>query len=178
MKQGVAILALLASIIGLVLATTYNAGEHHVVVVEEKEQLQHANDSLCTENHRLVKENGELKSANESMMSQLKSSENKDSLNKELEKKEKEFKEKEYLIALYSLEKIVKEELTWISPEAAVQAMHEKMPRKPTKEEIQGTFEDLFAKGLLYHYMDPDPYMKGKKVTKGELKKLVDKLAD
>ena len=178
MKKNFVILGVLGTLIVLVLGATINAGEHHVVVVEEKEQLQHSNDSLCTENHKLIKENGELRSANESLITQLETAKAGDSLKKELKKKEEEFKEKEYLIALYSLEKIVKEELTWISPEAAAQAMHEKLPRKPTKEEIQGTLEDLYAKGLLYHYVDPDPYMKGKKVTKGELKKLVDKLAD
>lgn len=178
MKKSFIILGVLVALIVLVLGTTVSAGEHHVVVVEEKEHLQHSNDSLCTENHRLVKENGELKSANQSLMSQLETAKAGDSLNKELKKKEKEFREKEYLIALYSLEKIVKEELTWISPDAAYQAMCEKMPRKPTKEEMQGTLEDLYAKGLLYHYVEPDPYMKGKKVNKSELKKLVNKIVD
>lgn len=176
MKKSFIILGVLVALIVLVLGTTVSAGEHHVVVVEEKEQLQHSNDSLCTENHRLVKENGELKSVNESLITQLETAKASDSLNKELKKKEEDFREKEYLIALYSLEKIVKEELTWISPEAAVQALNEKMARKPTNEEIQGTFEDLYAKGLLYHYVDPDPYMKGKKVSKSEIKKLVKEL--
>lgn len=178
MKKSFIILGVLGSLIVLVLGTTINAGEHHVIVVEEKEQLQHSNDSLTSENTRLSKENVELKSINESLSAQLETSVNTDTLDKELKKKEAEFKKKEYLIALYSLEKIVKEELTWISPEAAVQALHEKMSRKPNKEEIQGTFEDLFAKGLLYHYVHPDPYMKGKKVQKGELKKLVEELAN
>ena len=178
MKKSFIILGVLAALIALVLGTTVSAGEHHVVVVEEKEQLQQSNDSLSTENHRLIQENGELKSANESLMTQLETVKAGDSLTKELEKKEKDFREKEYLIALYSLEKIVKEELTWISPDAAYQAMTEKMARKPSKEELQGTLEDLYAKGLLYHYVDPDPYMKGKKVTKGELKKLANKIAD
>jgi hypothetical protein len=178
MKKSFVILGILTALIVLVLGTTVNAGEHHVVVVEEKEQLAHANDSLCTENHKLVKENNQLKSENASLVNQLEASKSKDSVDEDLQKKEKEFREKEYLIALYSLEKIVKEELTWISPDASYQAMTEKMGRKPTKEELQGTLEDLYAKGLLYHYVDPDPYMKGNKVAKGEIKKLVDKIVD
>ena len=153
MKKSFVILGILTALIVLVLGTTVNAGEHHVVVVEEKEQLAHANDSLCTENHKLVKENNQLKSENASLVNQLEASKSKDSVDEDLQKKEKEFREKEYLIALYSLEKIV-------------------------KEELQGTLEDLYAKGLLYHYVDPDPYMKGNKVAKGEIKKLVDKIVD
>lgn len=178
MKKSFIILGVLAALVVLVLGTTVNAGEQHVVVVEENEQLIHSNDSLCAENNRLVKENGDLKAINKGLVAKLETSKSNDSLEKELETKRKDAAEKEYLIALFSLEKIVKEELTWISPEAAVQAMHEKMARKPSKEEIQGTFEDLFAKGLLYHYINPDPYMKGNKVRKEELKKLVDTFAN
>lgn len=176
MKKSFIILGVLAALIVLVLGTTVSAGEHHVVVVEEKEQLQQSNDSLCTENQKLVKENGELKSANESLMTQLESVKASDSLTKELKKKEEDFREKEYLIALYSLEKIVKEELTWISPDAAYQALTEKMARKPTEEEFEKSLIDLYNKGLLYHYIEPDPYMKGIKVKKNEINKLVTKI--
>lgn len=173
MKKSFIILGVLAALVVLVLGTTVNAGEQHVVVVEENEQLIHSNDSLCAENNRLVKENGDLKAINKGLVAKLETSKSNDSLEKELETKRKDAAEKEYLIALFSLEKIVKEELTWISPEAAYQALNEKLPRKPTLEEYENALEDMIIKDLLYHYVEPDPYMKGKKVHRKEIKSII-----
>jgi hypothetical protein len=76
------------------------------------------------------------------------------------------------MIALHTLEKIVKEELEWISPEALYQALYEKMNRKATNEEFIDAMKDMIKLGLLHHYIKPDPYMKGNKVKVSEVKKL------
>jgi len=172
MKKSFTILAVLGSIMGLVLATTFKAGENHVVVVEEKEHLEVANDSLTNENTKLTKENNSLKEINKQLTQKIEV----DSLIKEEDKKKDKAAEAAYLIALYSLEKIVKEELSWISPEAAYEAMELKLARKPTQEEFDGTLRDLYAKKLLYHYIPPDPYMKGQIVKKSEIPVLVQKI--
>lgn len=165
MKKSFIILGVLAALIVLVLGTTVSAGEHHVVVVEENVHLIEDNHKLKSSNDSLVKENKVLSDKANILEHQIKAI--KDSI--VIEPPIDHFK-----VALVSLEKVVEEDLTWISPESAYFTLSENLSRKPTKEEYTQTLDDLISKNLLYHYIAPDPYMKGKKVTKKEVNKLVE----
>jgi cell division protein FtsB len=177
MKKGVALLALLIAFVALSLLGMVNAGEKHVVTVEENVHLVDVNHHLKSSNDSLVKENKTLTDKNNELSAQVESLKDSSVAQKEKESTKKP-DETEFLIALYTLEKIVKEELDWISPEALYQALTEKMPRRPSQEEYENALNDMIKLGLLYHYVKPDPYMKGNKVKKGEVKKLVKEFAN
>ena len=168
MKKSFIILGVLVALIVLVLGTTVSAGEHHVVVVEENVHLIEDNHKLKSSNDSLVKENKVLSDKANILERQIKAI--KDSV--VIEPLVDHFK-----VALVSLEKVVEEDLTWISPESAYQTLEEKLNRKPTIEEFKNTLEDLSQKNLLYNYIHPDPYMKGKKVKESDIPVLVKKIA-
>lgn len=172
MKKQILLLSILATIMALVTTTTFITGEKHVLVVEENQVLVHKSDSLTTENKRLCQENTTLKNENTKLCTLI----HLDSLSLSEDSLKKKESESQYKKALVSLEKLVLEDLTWISPESAYETLAEKLNRKPTAEEFQNTLEDLFQKNLLYHYIAPDPYMKGKKVKQTEIAILVKKI--
>jgi uncharacterized protein YneF (UPF0154 family) len=177
MKNNVALLGVLAGFVGFALIGMFSAGEQHVVVVEEKENLTIENKKLVCANDCLKKENQTLTNKNLELNSQVAKMSESLALN-EQEAKRKDLKNSEFLIALYSLEKIVKNELDWISPEALYQSLYEKMNRKPTEAEYQDALKDMQKLGLLYHYVKPDPYMKGDKVKPFEIQSLSKKLGE
>lgn len=176
MKNGLALLGALGSFVGLAVLGMVDAGEKHVVTVEENHQLTEVNHKLKCSNDSIVKENKTLTTKNQELVAQVTSLTDSISSKQATESK-KALQESEFLIALYTLESIVKEELTWISPEALYQALTEKMPRRPTKEEYKQALEEMINLNLLHHYIKPDPYMKGSKVKKSEVNKLVKEFA-
>jgi len=172
MKNNILLLGILLLTLTGALVSTFTAGEQHVITVENNLHLVKANDSLVTENTRLETENGSLKEQNKQLTHKIEI----DSIVKTVDVKKDEAAEAAYKIALLSLEKIVKEDLTWISPEAAYEAMADQLNRKPSKDEYTNTLRDLMIKNMLYHSSYPDPYIKGKKVKESEIKLLVDEL--
>lgn len=175
MKKNVAILGSLVGILGLATGGMFLTGEKHLITVEENITLSTDNKKLRCANDSLVKENTSLTDKNKSLTIKMLNLSDSVSMisNSKAQESIKVLRNAEFEIALFSLEKIVKEELTWISPEAAYQALSEKLPRIPTKEEFKETLEDMVSKNLLYHYIPPDPYMKGEKVTKKEINKII-----
>lgn len=174
MKKGFLILGILIALIALVLGTTVSAGEHHVIVVEENQVLVHKADSLSSENKRLCEENTTLKKENVKLHTLF--------VEDSISLKEDSVKKKEletlYKKALRSLEKLVIEDLTWVSPEYAYELLCEQLNRKATFEEYRNTLEDLYSKDLLYNYVSPDPYLKGKKVKQTDIPILAKKIAN
>ena len=168
MKQKFIILGVLLALLALVLGTTINAGEHHVIVVEENVHLVDDNHKLKSSNDSLVKENKALSDKANFLEGQIKAIKDSVSTQPSVDP---------FKAVLVSLEKVVEEDLTWISPEAAYQTLEEKLNRKPTLEEFKNTLEDLLQKNLLYNYIHPDPYMKGKKVKQSDIPILVKKIA-
>jgi cell division protein FtsB len=177
MKKGITLLSILGAFVGLALLSMVNAGEKHVITVEENVHLTDVNHQLKCSNDSLVKENKTLTDKNNQLTAEMQNLSDSVFAKQAFESKKK-LQESEFLIALHSLEKIVDVELEWISPEALYQALNEKMPRRPTEDEYKQALEDMLKLNLLYHYVKPDPYMKGAKVKKSEINKLVKEFAN
>ena len=161
MKKRLIILTLLFAIIVLIFLSVFQTGNNHIVVVEENVSLANENGKLKEENKNLISENSSLKLENSKLNTELTKSNHFDSIKKAQEK------ELEKIIpTIVKIEKDIKEEIGWTTPEIAKELLKEKLNRNPTREEFKKTLEDLFSKNLLFQAGYPDPYVKGKKITK------------
>lgn len=162
MKKRLIILSLLALILALIFLSVFQTGNNHIVVVEENITLTNENGKLKEENKNLLSENNSLKLENNNLNSQLTKSAYFDSIKIE-EKKELESVLPKTIV---KIEKDIKDDMGWTTPEIALDLLSEKLKRKPTTEEYKKTLIDLFSKNLLFEAGYPDPYVKGKKITK------------
>ena len=155
------LLGILVAFVGLALLGMVNAGEKHVITVEENVHLTDVNHQLKCSNDSLVKENKTLIDKNNQLTAQV------TLLTDSVVKEPQTPKEDKFIVALRSLEKDVNEDMNWISPESLYDNLTEKLSRKPSVDEYKKALEDMLNLNLLYHYIKPDPYMKGAKVKIG-----------
>ena len=166
------LLGILVAFVGLALLGMVNAGEKHVITVEENVHLTDVNHQLKCSNDSLVKENKTLIDKNNQLTAQV------TLLTDSVVKEPQTPKEDKFIVALRSLEKDVNEDMNWISPESLYDNLTEKLSRKPSIDEYKKALEDMLNLNLLYHYIKPDPYMKGAKVKNAELDKIAKQLAN
>jgi cell division protein FtsB len=165
MRNKFALLGVLFLVVAFVILNIFTDGVQHVEVVDENIVLVGENGKLKAENGKLRAENGQLKS----LANQLTKEKNTlltsamDSAKKQLSVFPK---------ALVKVEQEIDAQLGWASPEMTSQLLEEKLKRKPDEEEYRRALTDLYNKDMLYYPDYPDPYVKGKRVTKSEIAKL------
>lgn len=163
MKKKLVILLILGIILGLFLIDVFSTGNRHIVVVDENVALTNENGQLKDENKKLVSENTSLKSENEKLNSEI------SKVNNQIYSIQGAVKQKESNIipkAIIKIQNHIEAEMGWTTPELAYDLLKEKIGRNPTKEEYKTTLLDLESKDMLYEAGNPDPYSKGKKITK------------
>ena len=163
MKKKVLLYVVLLAIIGFIILNIFTAGDKHVEVVEDNITLTNENSQLKTENNQLKSENSQLKSENQQLNSQISTLSN-------LAKKEAETILPKTII---KIEKEVEDNMGWTFPKQAYDLLKEKLKKEPTDEEYKKTLTELIQKDLLYYPGVPDPYMKGKKVLKSEINRVM-----
>lgn len=153
----------LVGLLGFVLIDIFSAGNRHVEVVDENVALVSENQNLRTENNKLHSLNDQLLAENKQLNQEL--------TNTTLAIK----KEKESVLpkAIVKIEEEIELELGWSTPDIAYSLLEDKLKRKPTVEEYKKTLEDLLNKNLLFYPGNPDPYVKGKKISSSDLTKII-----
>jgi cell division protein FtsB len=168
MKKKFLLPIVLLAVIILVLFNVFNAGDKHVTVVKDNENLVAENGQLKTENGKLKSENSQLKEINNKLSSSLISI--KDSVKSTIKQSQGILPK-----AIIKIEKEINAELGWCTPDMAYSLLEEKLGKIPSKEEYKETLLDLLDKDMLYFPGNPDPYVKGKKVSKSKIDKIINK---
>lgn len=169
MRKKILILIILGIILSLFLVDVFSTGNRHIVVVDENVALTNENGLLKDENKKLVSENNNLKSENQKLNSEI------SKVNSQMYSIETAVKQKESNIlpkTIVKIENYVEAEMGWTTPELAYDLLKDKLGRNPTKEEYKKTLLELESKDMLYEAGNPDPYTKGKKITKNYIDNL------
>lgn len=174
MKKKLLLPGLLLVIVAFVILNIVTAGDKHVEVVTDNAVLVSENGKLKTENKQLKSENTKLAQLNTQLTADL--------------SKATEVIKPEVLTAsappetqvsdklpkiIISIAGEIEEGYGWCTPDIAYEMLQEKLGDLPTQDEYKQTLLDLLKRNMLYHPGEPDPYLKGDKVTKLEINKLV-----
>ena len=170
MKKKFLLPGLLLVTVVFVLLNIVTAGDKHVTVVEDNATLANENGKLKSENKQLKSENNKLASLNNKLSTDL---------TKVMSAAKSTFAIKKPEVVnevlpkiIVTIEEDIESDLGWCTPDIAYNLLEEKLGKTPTQEEYKRTLLDLLSKNMLFHPGDPDPYVKGKKVTKSEINKL------
>ena len=169
MKKKFLLPGLLLVIVAFVLLDIVTAGDSHITVVEDNATLVSENGKLKKENKQLKSENNKLASLNDKLSTDL---------TKVMSAAKSTFAIKKPKVnevlpkIIVTIEEDIELELGWCTPDIAYGLLEEKLGKAPTQEEYKRTLLDLLSKNMLFHPGEPDPYVKGKKVTKSEISRL------